>query len=134
MGRILRLGKGAEPTMAESDGGHPGDRFPPATRSGQDVAPEALNPSAHHSMSRANNPLVGWTVDRAGIESVGRGLQRPECILAERDGTLWSADARGGVVRLRHDGTQQIVTQRLSEHFAAADSEATRYLTGTLPN
>ena len=25
-----------------------------------------------------------------------RGLQRPECILAESDGTLWSADARGG--------------------------------------
>ena len=62
-------------------------------------------------MSRANNPLVGWTVDRAGIERVGRDLQRPECILAERDGTLWSADARGGVMRILPDGTQQLIAQ-----------------------
>ena len=28
----------------------------------------------------------------------------------------------------------EIVTQKISGHFATADSEATRYLTGTLPN
>jgi sugar lactone lactonase YvrE len=61
-------------------------------------------------------------------------LQRPECILAERDGTLWSADARGGVVKLTPQGGQQLITQRQSDHFQAAGSEATRYLTGTLPN
>jgi gluconolactonase len=42
-----------------------------------------------------SNPLDGFTVDRAAIRTIGEGLQRPECILAERDGTLWSADARG---------------------------------------
>jgi hypothetical protein len=42
------------------------------------------------------NPLHGWQVDRARIRTVGHDLQRPECILAERDGTLWAADARGG--------------------------------------
>jgi gluconolactonase len=42
----------------------------------------------------SENPLRGRTVDRAQIRTVGRDLQRPECILAEPDGTLWSADAR----------------------------------------
>jgi sugar lactone lactonase YvrE len=80
------------------------------------------------------NPILDFGVDRASIKYVGRDLQRPECILAERDGTLWSADARGGVVRLDADGTQAIVTQRSSTHFENADSEATRFLQGTLPN
>jgi hypothetical protein len=62
-------------------------------------------------MDRASNPLSGWTVDRAGIRTIGRDLQRPECILAERDGTLWSADARGGVMQIRPDGTQELVAQ-----------------------
>ncbi len=43
------------------------------------------------------NPLRGFAVDRAQIRRIGHDLQRPECILAEPDGTLWSADARGGV-------------------------------------
>src|ERR1700726_2648443 len=79
-----------------------------------------LDPIAHHSMRSANNPLVGWTVDRGGIERVGRDLQRPECILAERDGTLWSADARGGVMRIRPDGTQSLITQSVDAHFDLA--------------
>src|SRR3954453_14833108 len=80
------------------------------------------------------NPILDFGIDSSQLKYVGGGLQRPECILAERDGTLWSADSRGGVVRLRPDGTQEIITQRISQHFASADSESTRYLTGTLPN
>ena len=80
------------------------------------------------------NPILDFGIDPATLNYIGSGLQRPECILAERDGTLWAADSRGGVVRLRHDGTQEIVTQKISGHFAEADSEASRYLTGTLPN
>jgi len=80
------------------------------------------------------NPILDFGIDVAKLNYIGQGLQRPECILAEKDGTLWSADSRGGVVRLRHDGTQEIVTQKISAHFADAASEATRYLTGTLPN
>jgi hypothetical protein len=34
------------------------------------------------------NPLDGFTVDISQIRYVGDGLQRPECILAERDGTV----------------------------------------------
>jgi gluconolactonase len=80
------------------------------------------------------NPILDFGIDKASLQYVGEGLQRPECILAERDGTLWAADARGGVARLGADGSQRIITQQRSQDFAAAASEATRYLEGTLPN
>ncbi|UFN49810.1 SMP-30/gluconolactonase/LRE family protein [Roseomonas sp. OT10] len=77
--------------------------------------------------------MRGFVVDPAAIRHVGRDLQRPECILAERDGTLWSADARGGVMRIAPDGTQRFVGQR-TPAFAAAADDAERFTTGTLPN
>jgi gluconolactonase len=80
------------------------------------------------------NPILDFGIDKSAIRYIGQELQRPECILAERDGTLWVADARGGVVRLTANGSQQIIAQRRSEHFQAAHSEAERYLEGTLPN
>lgn len=85
------------------------------------------------------NPLDGFTVDRAAIRYIGTDLQRPECILAERDGTLWSADARGGVMRIAPDGTQRFIGQRSDDRFASAqvdrpeDFEA-KFTQGTLPN
>jgi sugar lactone lactonase YvrE len=79
------------------------------------------------------NPILDFEIDKSALRYVGEGLRRPECILAEPDGTLWSADARGGVVRLSN-GTQELIAQRPSEHFESAGSEADRYLTGTLPN
>lgn len=60
-------------------------------------------------MSRSDNPLIGWAVDRAAIQTIGHGLQRPECVLAEPDGTLWAADARGGVMHIRPDGSQHLI-------------------------
>jgi len=80
------------------------------------------------------NPILDFVLDPSAIRYVGNDLQRPECILAEPDGTLWSADARGGVVRHSPDGKQQIITQQRSGHFQAVSSEASRYLEGTLPN
>jgi sugar lactone lactonase YvrE len=82
----------------------------------------------------AENPLVGFEVDKSTIEYTGQGLQRPECILAEPDGTLWSADARGGVVRISSDGTQAVITQTHQKAFAQAADEASRFTEGTLPN
>jgi gluconolactonase len=73
-------------------------------------------------------------VEKSAIQYIGSDLQRPECILAEPDGTLWSADARGGVARITPDGKQQIITQQRSGHFQGVTSEASRYLEGTLPN
>lgn len=78
--------------------------------------------------------IADFDLNKSSLQYVGAGLQRPECILAEPDGSLWAADARGGVVHIRPDGQQQIVSQRLSAHFAGVESEASRYLEGTLPN
>jgi gluconolactonase len=85
-------------------------------------------------MSRNGNPLAGWAVDRAEIRTVGRDLQRPECILAEPDGTLWSADARGGVMRIDPDGSQALVAQVVDSRFAESDSDDRYTMQGTLPN
>jgi sugar lactone lactonase YvrE len=81
-----------------------------------------------------HNPILEFEIDRNALGYVGHDLQRPECILAEPDGTLWSADARGGVVCIRPDGSQEVITQRRSAHFEHAANPATRYLAGTLPN
>jgi gluconolactonase len=78
--------------------------------------------------------ILDFDLDKSALKYVGAGLQRPECILAEADGSLWIADARGGVIHLQPDGQQKTVTQRSSEHFAGVDNEASRYLEGTLPN
>ena len=78
--------------------------------------------------------ILDFEIDKSSLKYVGTGLQRPECILAEPDGSLWIADARGGVIHWQPDGRQQIVTQRHSDHFAGVKSEASRYLEGTLPN
>ena len=85
------------------------------------------------------NPLIGFKVDRAQIVNIGHDLQRPECILAERDGTLWSADARGGVMRIASDGSQRFIGQRASERFGALTADSggameSKYTQGTLPN
>jgi gluconolactonase len=83
-------------------------------------------------MSR--NPILDFEIDKSAIRSVGNDLARPECILAEPNGALWAADARGGVTRIDPDGSQQLITQKRSDHFKQASDEATRFLTGTLPN
>src|SRR5215470_13040174 len=83
---------------------------------------------------RMTNPLLDFGIDKSSLQYVGNGLQRPECILAEKNGSLWAADARGGVVHLTPDGKQKIITQKISGHFEGVKSEASRYLEGTLPN
>jgi gluconolactonase len=73
-------------------------------------------------------------VDPGSIRYVGQGLQRPECILAERDGTLWSADARGGVMRIAPDGTQSLISQRADRRFDLSADASGSLQSGTLPN
>ncbi len=86
--------------------------------------------------SVTSNPLKGWQVDRASIRTIGRDLQRPECILAEHNGTLWAADARGGVMRIAPDGSQQLVTPYIEGSSTEATSFENRYVQaqGSLPN
>ncbi len=82
----------------------------------------------------SDNPLIGFQVDPKDIKYIGKDLQRPECILAEPDGTLWSADARGGVMKISPDGSQEIITQSFEKKFEGASDDATRFTEGTLPN
>jgi gluconolactonase len=84
----------------------------------------------------APNPLKGWQVDRASIATVGRDLQRPECILADPDGTLWAADARGGVMRIAPDGTQTLILPATDAAKDGAAGFQDRYVMaqGSLPN
>jgi gluconolactonase len=92
---------------------------------------------------RTRNPLHAWQVDRHAIRMRGQDLQRPECILAEHDGTLWTADARG-VMRIASDGTQTLIRQRMNDadvgvgaNVAGQDKPrdaASVILGGSLPN
>lgn len=84
-------------------------------------------------MTKAN-PIDGFEIDPAVLNFIGHDLQRPECILAEPDGSLWSADARGGVVHILPDGRQTLIAQKEQTDFAQTSDEATRFTTGTLPN
>ena len=81
-----------------------------------------------------SNPIEGFTVNASDIAYIGHDLQRPECILAERNGMLWAADARGGVTRIAPDGTQTIIGADEPDRFAGAKDQESRYTQGTLPN
>jgi len=83
-----------------------------------------------------DNPLKHFRADPQDIRFAGTDLQRPECILAERDGTLWAADARGGVMRIDPDGRQEFVLQHGLEHGDGPSSFTDRYVNtkGSLPN
>jgi sugar lactone lactonase YvrE len=87
-------------------------------------------------MNKKPNPLIGWQVDRTQIRHVGHDLQRPECILAEPDGSLWTADARGGVVHIAPDGRQTLVAQQAVELGSTGGPRSAESLImgGTLPN
>lgn len=80
------------------------------------------------------NPLKGWQVDRESIVMVGHDLQRPECILAEPDGSLWTADARGGVVHIAPDGRQTLIAQQAAQGVSAQRTADELMMRGTLPN
>ena len=43
----------------------------------------------------------------------GSALDRPECVLATAAGDLFTSDARGGVVHIRPDGTQQLIVGKI---------------------
>ena len=79
------------------------------------------------------NPLVGFRVDPGDLRYIGQELERPECILAERNGTLWVADGRGGVTRIDPDGGQSLILQGAVNTASDFDSRLVQ-ATGSLPN
>lgn len=50
-----------------------------------------------------------FSIRRNDISFIGRDLSRPECVVAEPDGTLWISDDRGGVTQLDPSGKQEII-------------------------
>jgi len=83
----------------------------------------------------SDNPINGFTVTKDDFKFIGEDLQRPECILAEKNGDLWAADARGGVVRIKPDGSQEIITQSHdADAFGDSSNDAEKFVDGTLPN
>jgi gluconolactonase len=53
--------------------------------------------------------IANWVLTQQDLRFFGAGLSRPECVLAERDGTLWAADDRGGVTRIDPAGRQSVI-------------------------
>ena len=47
-------------------------------------------------------------IDLAAVSRVGSGLNRPECVVANAAGDVFTADWRGGVAHLMADGTQAL--------------------------
>ncbi|MCW4042928.1 MAG: SMP-30/gluconolactonase/LRE family protein [Candidatus Bathyarchaeota archaeon] len=82
----------------------------------------------------SKNPIDDFKISKSDLKFIGKDLQRPECILVERDGTLWAADARGGVVKILPDGKQEIITQSHDDRFSQASNLESRFTQGTLPN
>jgi len=66
-----------------------------------DALDDAKNPGAGRSTADPPLPLED-------LRFVGSGLVRPECVLANDAGDLFTADWRGGVAHLRPDGSQAL--------------------------
>lgn len=82
-------------------------------------------------MTSPKNPLHGWQVERSSIKTLGQDLQRPECILCEPDGTVWTADARG-VMKIDPSGQQTLIRQTGSADLSL--DARSLVLGGSLPN
>jgi sugar lactone lactonase YvrE len=83
---------------------------------------------------KKDNPIRNFTLNPEEARFIGNDLQRPECILAEPDGTLWAADARGGVCRINPDGSQKVITQKYADRINHESKDVDRFFKGTLPN
>lgn len=53
--------------------------------------------------------MFTFTLRPEDFRFVGRGLSRPECIVAQRDGTLWVSDNRAALTRIDPGGRQTLV-------------------------
>jgi sugar lactone lactonase YvrE len=53
--------------------------------------------------------IAGFRLKAGDFRATGRELSRPECIVAERDGTLWVSDNRAALSRIDPDGRQSLI-------------------------
>lgn len=62
------------------------------------------------------------------LDFYGEGLSRPECVIAEKDGTLWVSDNRHAVTKINPDGTQAHLGTSGTTNGMAMDNEGNLYL------
>jgi hypothetical protein len=64
-------------------------------------------------LTALSSNIATLRVELDQLDFVGAGLVRPECVLATREGSLYTADWRGGVAQVGRDGTQALFTGAL---------------------
>ncbi len=62
------------------------------------------------------------------LDFYGEGLSRPECVITEKDGTLWVADNRHAVTKINPDGSQEHLGTSGTTNGMAMDSQGNLYL------
>jgi gluconolactonase len=60
-------------------------------------------------MSNSTVPIKEFRLELSDLTYAGHDLVRPESVLAQSNGTLWTSDGRGGVTRINPDGSQQFL-------------------------
>jgi sugar lactone lactonase YvrE len=67
-----------------------------------------MNTSTNREQSTAANADAAMVARLDALRFVGSGLVRPECVLANAAGDLYTADWRGGVAHIRPNGSQAL--------------------------
>jgi gluconolactonase len=60
-------------------------------------------------MSNGNVPIKEFRLNLSDLTYTGHDLVRPESIIAQPDGTLWTSDGRGGITRIDPNGNQEFL-------------------------
>ena len=68
----------------------------------------------------AGHPMNGFALHPSDLTRIGKGLRRPECVLATSCGDLYVSDERGGVTQISRDGSTTLFTGRTEEGATVA--------------
>ena len=60
-------------------------------------------------MRNSTVPIKEFRLELSDLTYTGHDLVRPESVLAQPNGTLWTSDGRGGVTCINPDGQQQFI-------------------------
>ena len=73
--------------------------------------------------------VTNFRLSAADFGVYGSDLSRPECVLAEADGTVWVSDDRGAVTRIAPDGKQTLIgSMRAAPNGLAMDRAGTIFI------
>ena len=73
--------------------------------------------------------ITNFRLDAGDFGVYGSDLSRPECVLAEADGTVWVSDDRAAVTRIAPDGKQTLIgSMRAAPNGLAMDREGTIFI------